>query len=159
AFHSMALKTDGTVWTWGENSRGQLGDGTTVGRTSPAQVMSGVKSIAAGDYHSLALKTDGTVWGWGLDAVAGASGSGYQSLPQQHPFVQNVVSIDAGSFHNLAITSVGDVLAWGDNGTQQTGIAHLMQSLVPIPVRDLLAPNVGADLVVEYFNPTIKNGA
>jgi hypothetical protein len=66
-FHSLALKGDGTVWAWGYNRDGQLGDGTTTNRTTPVQVsgLSGVTAIAAGTHHSLALKGDGTVWAWG----------------------------------------------------------------------------------------------
>jgi len=62
--HSLALKSDGTVWAWGLNNRGQLGDGSTTNRTTPVQVsgLTGVMVIAGGAYHSLALKSDGTVW-------------------------------------------------------------------------------------------------
>ena len=65
--HSLALKSDGTVWAWGQNERGQLGDGTTSNRSTPVQVsnLTGVIAIAAGDSQSLALKSDGTVWAWG----------------------------------------------------------------------------------------------
>ncbi len=70
--HSAALKTDGTVWVWGSNSDGQLGQGTTGGndQTSPEQVpgLSGVTAIAAGMYYTMALKDDGTVWAWGSDS-------------------------------------------------------------------------------------------
>jgi len=63
--HSLALKTDGTLWAFGYNSYGQLGDGTTTNRLSPVQVMTGVASVAGGESHALALKTDGTLWGFG----------------------------------------------------------------------------------------------
>lgn len=70
ADHSLALKSDGTVWAWGENWWGQLGDGTTPGRScKPVQVsgLSGVIAISGGGGHSLALKSDGTVWAWGYN--------------------------------------------------------------------------------------------
>ena len=57
--HYLALKTDSTLWAWGYNSIGVLGDGTTVDKTTPVQVGSGYAAIAAGSAHSLALKTDG----------------------------------------------------------------------------------------------------
>src|SRR5690242_3308094 len=65
--HTVALKTDGTVWTWGKNDDGQLGGGTTIERRSPNQVsgLSNVVSIAAGAAHTLAVRTDGSVWAWG----------------------------------------------------------------------------------------------
>ena len=66
-FHSLALKGDGTVWAWGDNRMGQLGDGTTVDRLTPAQVvgLENVQSIAAGTYFTVAMKPDGTVWSFG----------------------------------------------------------------------------------------------
>lgn len=70
--HTVALKNDGTVWTWGYNGTGQLGNGAPLGETpnqTPAQVtgLSGITAVAAGAYHSLALKNDGTVWAWGYN--------------------------------------------------------------------------------------------
>jgi alpha-tubulin suppressor-like RCC1 family protein len=61
------LKNDGTVWGWGDNRQGELGDGTATNRFLPAQAqgLSGVAAIAIGLYHTLALKSDGTVWTWG----------------------------------------------------------------------------------------------
>ncbi|KFA91072.1 RCC1 repeat- and reductase domain-containing protein, partial [Archangium violaceum Cb vi76] len=65
--HSLAVRSDGTVWSWGYNSEGQLGDGTTNNRTTPVQVsgLSGVVSVAAGRFHALAVRSDGSVWAWG----------------------------------------------------------------------------------------------
>lgn len=68
-FHTVALKDDGTVWSWGDNSYGQLGDGTTDTKDKPIKVvgLSDIKAIAAGDNSTLALKKDGTVWSWGCN--------------------------------------------------------------------------------------------
>lgn len=65
--HNLALRSDGTVWAWGSNQSGQLGDGTTIARPTPVQVtgLADVVAVAAGQYYSLALKSDGTVWAWG----------------------------------------------------------------------------------------------
>ena len=62
-YHSITLKSDGTVWAWGKNDYGQLGDGTTMNRSSPVQVSSlaNITAIAAGELHSLALNSSGTV--------------------------------------------------------------------------------------------------
>ncbi|MBI2187137.1 MAG: hypothetical protein HYU37_08415, partial [Acidobacteria bacterium] len=70
--HALALRADGTVWAWGANTYGQLGDGTTTDSPTPQQVLgvSGVVAIAAGYEYSLALTADGTVWGWGYNALA-----------------------------------------------------------------------------------------
>jgi alpha-tubulin suppressor-like RCC1 family protein len=63
----LALGSDGAVWAWGENSSGQLGDGTTINRNTPVAVerLSDVVAIAAGKVHSMALSRDGTLWSWG----------------------------------------------------------------------------------------------
>lgn len=68
--HSLAVRQDGTVWAWGYNAYGQVGDGTASNRLSPVQVpgLTGAVSVAGGVYHSLALKSDGTVWSWGYNS-------------------------------------------------------------------------------------------
>ncbi|MBI5561933.1 MAG: hypothetical protein HY894_03635, partial [Deltaproteobacteria bacterium] len=68
-YHSVLLNADGTVWAWGANWYGQLGDGTTTDRLTPVQVsgLTGVVGVAAGYYHSLAVNADGTVWAWGYN--------------------------------------------------------------------------------------------
>ena len=67
--HSVVVTPGGTVWTWGDNSQGQLGDGMTEDRPVPAPVpvLSDVTAVAAGKYHTLALKADGSVWAWGAN--------------------------------------------------------------------------------------------
>ena len=84
-YHSLAVKSDGTVWAWGNNWLGQLGDGTTTDRSIPVQVsgLSGVVAVAGGDYHSLAVKSDGTVWAWG-DNYHGQLGDG-TTTQRPHP--------------------------------------------------------------------------
>ncbi|MBT9253100.1 MAG: hypothetical protein KM296_05345 [Brockia lithotrophica] len=95
--HSLALKRDGTVWAWGWNRFGQLGDGTKENRTSPVPVkdLTEVVQVAAGDGHSLALKRDGTVWAWG-DNTFGQLGDGTRGArptPVQVKNLSRVVAI------------------------------------------------------------------
>ena len=68
--HSAATRANGTMWAWGQNAYGQLGDGTTDSRTSPVQVGSATtwSSVSAGDRHTVATRTDGTLWAWGGNA-------------------------------------------------------------------------------------------
>jgi alpha-tubulin suppressor-like RCC1 family protein len=65
--HTVALKSDGTLWVWGDNRSGQLGDGTMVSKSSPVQVGTGTnwQAVAAGRAHTVALQRDGTLWAWG----------------------------------------------------------------------------------------------
>ncbi|MFP3670697.1 regulator, partial [Priestia sp. SIMBA_032] len=67
--HTLALKTNGTLWGWGRNNYGQLGDGTTTAKTIPVQIGTATnwKSIDAGDHHSIGTKTNGMLWGWGYN--------------------------------------------------------------------------------------------
>lgn len=100
--HTLALKADGTVLAWGNNSNGQLGDGTNSSRPTPAAVsgLTQVKAIAAGDGHSLAVREDGTVWAWGRGMNLGRpcrSGQCLDSnLPVLVPNVLNAVAVAAG---------------------------------------------------------------
>ena len=86
--HSLARRTDGTLWTWGYNSYGGLGDGTLVNKSSPVQVPGTLwVEVAAGYFHSLARRTDGTLWTWGHN-IYGQLGDGtivYKSSPVQVP--------------------------------------------------------------------------
>src|SRR6185312_15197966 len=103
--HVLALKSDGTVWAWGSNTSGQLGDGTTTQRAAPVQVtgLSGVTAIAAGSNHSLAVKSDGTVWAWGTNAAGqlgdGTTGATPHPTPAQVPGLSGVTAIAAGGSH------------------------------------------------------------
>ncbi|MBI3043893.1 MAG: Ig-like domain repeat protein, partial [Betaproteobacteria bacterium] len=116
-FHALALKSDGTVWAWGQNNNGELGDTTTTGRALPVQVsgLSGVVAVAAGEDSSYALKGDGTVWAWGYNGSGRlGDGSTAQSLvPVQVSGLTNVSAIAAGQTHAVALKTDGTVWAWG----------------------------------------------
>jgi alpha-tubulin suppressor-like RCC1 family protein len=75
--HAVAIKSDGTLWSWGNNGSGQLGDGTTTNQTTPAQIgaLTTWKAIAAGTGFTLALRSDGTLWAWGNNS-SGQLGNG-----------------------------------------------------------------------------------
>jgi alpha-tubulin suppressor-like RCC1 family protein len=114
----LALKGDGTVWAWGDDSVGQLGDGSGKYRQTagPVPGLAGVRAIAAGRAHALALKSDGTVWAWGRNKM-GALGDGTQenrSRPVQVP-IAGVVRISAGPDNSFAIRSDGQAWGWGAN--------------------------------------------
>lgn len=137
---SMALKNDGTVWGWGANFYGELGDGTTAERDSPVQVagLTGVTAIATGD-TSFALKSDGTVWAWGHGTL-GALGNGGVSnslSPVQVSGLTGVVAI-SGSFETgYALKSDGKVWAWGYNTDGEVGDNTTTQRNSPVQVSGL----------------------
>ncbi len=122
--YGLAVKSDGTLWGWGSNSKGQLGfDPGSV--ASPTQIpgFSGVVAAAAGFEHTLVLKSDGTLWSMGRDdcgQLGFDTGSPYWTkTPTQ--IMSGVVSISAGNLHSVAVKSDGAVWAWGCNGDGQVG--------------------------------------
>jgi alpha-tubulin suppressor-like RCC1 family protein len=131
--HSLALRSDGTVWAWGNNFYGQLGDGTVNSASvlAPVQVkgLTGVVQVSAGGLHSLALRSDGTVWTWGND------GTGLDNrTPVQVPGLSGVTKISAGDLFSLALRSDGTVWAWGRNQNGQLGNGTTTDSPVPVQV-------------------------
>jgi uncharacterized repeat protein (TIGR02543 family) len=146
ANHNLALKNDNTVWAWGFNLYGQIGNGTVITADSPTQVLtalnsplSGVAAIAAGESHSIALKIDGTVWAWGDNQKkqVGANGDPYyQTVAVQVPSLQNIIAISAGDNHSLALDHDGIVWAWGYNSLQQLGDGTRSASAIPVKVKN-----------------------
>ncbi|MCL2140281.1 MAG: RCC1 repeat- and reductase domain-containing protein [Dehalococcoidia bacterium] len=152
--YSLALKSDGTVYAWGRNYYGQLGDDTTTNSTTPVQVLgvggignlTDVIAISAGHEYSLALKSDGTVYAWGenyygqlgIDTngigtdsstpvqVLGVGGSGN---------LAGIIAISAGKDHSLALKSDGTVYAWGRNDHGQLGDNTTTRRIVPVQVK------------------------
>jgi len=125
SYHTLAIKSDGTLWAWGYNYSGQLGDGTTSNKTTPVQIGTGTNwsQIAAGGYHTLAIKSDGTLWAWGYNSY-GQLGDGTTSnktTPVQIGTGTNWSQIAAGGYHTLAIKSDGTLWAWGYNSYGQLG--------------------------------------
>jgi alpha-tubulin suppressor-like RCC1 family protein len=138
SFHTLTVQPDGTVWAWGNNRKGQLGDSTTITRNKPVRIV-GLPEISAasvGQDHSIALATDGTVWTWGGNNV-GQLGNGtleFQLMPQQVPGLARVVAVQAGEQHSLALLSDGTVWAWGLNAYGQLGDGTIEDSALPVQV-------------------------
>ena len=139
--HSLALKSDGTVWAWGYNGGGELGNGTYTDNNTPVEVngLSGVTAIAGGGFHGLALKSDGTVWAWGYN-VSGQLGNGTNTTsntPVQVSGLSGVAAIAGGDIHSLALKSDGTVWAWGYNLDGELGNGTYTDSNTPVEVSGL----------------------
>jgi alpha-tubulin suppressor-like RCC1 family protein len=123
--YSLAVKGDGTVVGSGDNTYGQLGDGTTTNRSSAtaAAGLNGIVQISAGWYHAMALKNDGTVraWGFGGNGQLGDGTVISKPTPIQVPGLSGIVAVAAGDRHSLALKNDGTVWAWGSNGNGQIG--------------------------------------
>jgi uncharacterized repeat protein (TIGR01451 family) len=152
-FHNLALKSDGAVIAWGDDSNGALGDGkgdsVTPLQSLPVGVSglgsgSGVTEISAGGGHSMALKSDGSVLAWGINAddeVGGGNPSAFfLNLPTPVTGLgsgSGVVKISGGGAFSVALKSDGTALAWGRNFEAEVGDGTLNPRPTPVPVTDL----------------------
>ncbi|MDO7854505.1 RCC1 domain-containing protein, partial [Hymenobacter convexus] len=123
--HTLAVRTDGTLWAWGSNSNGQLGTGGGSSAT-PVQVGAATNwaSVSAGSVHSLAVRTDGTLWAWGNNAsgqLGTGGGNGNNPTPTQVGAATSWASVSAGANHSLAVRTDGTLWAWGNNASGQLG--------------------------------------
>lgn len=138
----FALKTDGTVWAWGSNGYGELGNQFTTASLPAGQVpgLVGVQAIAAGYFTGYALKPNGTVWAWGSNS-AGELGNGtityVPSAPAQVPGLTNIRAIAAGGWTGYALKSDGTVWAWGDGASGDLGNGTTTSTSAPVQVKGL----------------------
>lgn len=139
ASHSIALKDDGTVWAWGFNSNGQIGDNTSTNRKGAVQVagLTNIIAISVGNLHSMALRSDGTVWAWGYNVYynLGDGTNSNRTQPVQVISISDVTAISAGSYHSMALKSDGTVWTWGQNnygqiGDNTVGYIHMLPTQV-----------------------------
>jgi alpha-tubulin suppressor-like RCC1 family protein len=138
AMWSAVIKNDGTVWTWGSNGSGQLGNGTMIDSAVPVQVsgLGGVTAIAAGRAHVVALKTDGTVWTWGYNNAGQLGNDSYtdSAIPVKVAGLTGVTKIAANESHTVVLKNDGTVWAWGENRTGLLGNGSTNMSAVPVKV-------------------------
>jgi alpha-tubulin suppressor-like RCC1 family protein len=133
AYHTLALTSDGSVWSWGMNLFGQLGDGTTFDRGAPVRVngLSNIIAVAAGNFHSLALDRNGNVWAWGYNPT-GSLGDGTTTdrlAPVRVVGLSNVAAISAGEHYSCAFTADGRLWSWGWNAAGQLGTGSSLSAV------------------------------
>jgi len=124
-YHNLALKNNHTLWAWGRNHKGQLGDGTTTDKNVPTQIGSANNwaQMDAGEAFSMAIKTDGTLWGWGSNSNGqlGDGTSTDKQLPTQIGTGTDWAKIRCGAAYVLAIKTDSSLWAWGENSDYQLG--------------------------------------
>jgi len=157
--HTLLAKSDGTVWAWGGNLEGQLGDGTTNRSSAPIHItgLPDVIAVAAGYYHSVALAADGTVRTWGRNYY-GQLGDGTTTLRLTAVPVTGltgVTAVAAGEGSTYALKSNGTVWAWGNNMEGQLGDGTTTNRYEPVQVSGLT--NVVAIAAGEVFALALKN--
>ena len=141
SFHNLALRSDGTVWAWGWNGYGQLGNATMTDSTQPVRVsgLSRIVAVAAGAVHSLAVDADGQAWAWGWNGY-GQLGNGTTTDSATPVKVLGVVSargLAGGAAHSLAVLKDGTVKAWGLNNVGQLGEGTSINRTLAVPVPGL----------------------
>jgi alpha-tubulin suppressor-like RCC1 family protein len=135
---TVALKSNGEVWTWGANGAGQLGDGTQTDRTTPARNLTGygMTQVSAGRYYALARRP-GSVWAWGYN-FDGVLGNGSTAAYSATPVIvdrrtQNATQIVAGWYHAFAVDPDGSLWAWGSNENGALGLGSGAPTAVRTP--------------------------
>lgn len=139
--HTVALQSDGTLWAWGFNYYGQLGDTTTFNHYTPAHIGTDNNwvSVAAGDLHTVALKSDGTLWAWGYNG-AGQLGDGTtvdKHTPVRIGTANDWMSVAAGGWQTFALKSNGTLWAWGSNSHGQLGNGTTTDEHAPVRIGKL----------------------
>ncbi|MGI6166243.1 MAG: RCC1 domain-containing protein [Limnochordia bacterium] len=139
--HSVVLRTDGTVWTWGWNSSGQLGNGSFEESLDPVQVegLRDMVAITACENYTAALAHDGTVWVWGRNEYGqlGDENLANSPIPVQIPGLGDIILIAGGPKHIAAVDATGSVWTWGSNDCGQLGYQSDSKNYVPIRVNGL----------------------
>jgi len=139
-FHTVAIQANGTLWAWGLNDKGQLGDGTTTNKNIPTQIGTDTDwaIITAAGYNTLAVKTDGSLWSWGSNESGqigdGNQGSGlYNLIPTQVGSDTDWVKITAGG-STFAIKSDSTLWGWGYNVNGRLGTGDMLEHYTPVQI-------------------------
>ncbi|MBC5863398.1 RCC1 domain-containing protein [Flavobacterium turcicum] len=159
--HAIALKRDGSIWTWGDNVAGQIGNGSLTDQLKITQLGTDTNwvNIAAGAYFNLANKSDGTVWAWGSN-TSGQLADGSQNIariPIKTTITGTILQIAAGGYHALYLNGNNKVLSWGYAEFGQLGNSTVLFELVTREVIcSTLSLNEYADqqVIKIYPNPT-----
>ena len=150
SYFAAAVKTDGTLWTWGSNNAGQLGTGGPLAaRSSPVQVgaLTTWYKTSSGAVHVLAIKTDGTLWAWGAGGELGHNDTDSRSSPVQIGALTTWANISAGGATSFAIKTDGTLWAWGNGSDGRLGLNDTNNRSSPVQVGALTAwANVAAGI-------------
>ena len=149
---SYAVKADGSLWAWGDNTWGQLGDGTYTKRSKPVKIMDNAASVSAGSNHGLVIKKDNSLWGWGLNN-SGQLGDGTKTnRPSPVKIMDNVAYVAAGAYHSLILKKDGSLWACGENTDGRVGDGTRTNRISPVKIMD----NVAAVSAGYYHSLALK---
>jgi alpha-tubulin suppressor-like RCC1 family protein len=135
---SIAVKKDGTLWSWGGNNVGQLGLNNLTYYSSPKQVgaLTVWVNVSAGKDHALAIRTNGTLWSWGYNGFGALGLSSYttQSSPTQVGSLTNWAFVSCGTDYSFALKTNGTLWSWGYNGNGNLGLSNTTTYNSPVQV-------------------------
>jgi alpha-tubulin suppressor-like RCC1 family protein len=137
--HTAAIKTDGTLWTWGQGSYGRLGNAQITDRSTPVTTFAGGtnwKQVDSGYFHTTAIKTDGTLWTWGSGST-GRLGNAQIATDRSTPVTtfaggNNWKQVSSGTNHTAAIKTDGTLWTWGSGGSGRLGNAEITDRSTPV---------------------------
>jgi alpha-tubulin suppressor-like RCC1 family protein len=138
-YHSLAIRTNGTLWAWGRGLSGQLGDNTTVAKSSPVSVVGGFTDWCqvSAKYHSAGIRTNGTLWAWGYNCLGEIGDNTTISKSSPVSVVGGFTDwcqVSVGSCNTLAIRTDGTLWAWGSNQFGQIGDNTTVDKSSPVSV-------------------------
>ena len=135
----MAIKTTGTLWGWGFNTNGRIGDNTTANRSVPTQIGTDTNwsKISAGSTHTLAVRTNGTLWAWGINTnyqmgIATLTTVDDRSSPVQVGSDSDWSDVFAGLSYSIAVKSNGSIYSTGDGNVLGTGYSGVISRSSPV---------------------------
>lgn len=133
--YTAGIRDDGTLWTWGKNTHGQLGDNTREWRSSPVQIDGSWTKVSTGRSHTVAIRNNGTIWSWGINQAGhlGQINRIHRSSPIQIG-TDSWVNVDCGANHTLAVRSDGLLFTWGVNAGGQLGNNSLLSKSSPTQI-------------------------
>ena len=134
--HYLLIKTDNTLWAWGDNVYGQLGNGTTTNSLTPVKIMDDVTYAVTGKSHSLAIKSDNTLWAWGNNEYGQLGNGTTTNSLKPVKIMDNVIMTSARGDHSIAIKSDGSLWVWGFNEYGQLGDGTTTNKLTPIKISE-----------------------
>ena len=142
-YHTVARKSDGTAWSWGNNRSGQLGDGSSTDRIAPVNsgTLTNFTQVSAGEYHTLAVTADGKLYAWGFNQN-GQLGDGTttdRAAPKQIGTATKWVAVSAGKAHSLGLQSDGSLWVWGRNFNGQLGDGTTVDRTAPTRIAATVA--------------------
>ncbi len=169
-YYTVVIDSDGTLWSWGKNDKGQLGDGTTANKSTPVRVQQAGetaetfidnttkwKAVATGNSHTVGIAEDGTLWSWGQNAIGqlGDGTTAHKSIPvrvqqktEAETFVDNTTkwkAVSTGDSFTVGIDSDGTLWSWGWNGKGQLGDGTNTDRTTPVRVQQKTEAGVFVD--------------